>query len=220
MKRAWSAVFCVAALAACEGTTPIENDIDGRINVVNSVIGFTPVAVFIDGHFGTEIGTGGVHSVDVTPGPHTVEVRRSGVVEFTRTGVQAGTSFVVFDSSGFLRPQILLDTGAVVPANKSKLRVVHSAQAAGAIDLWRTQPDFPTPVRIMFPFDYGDESPYLQSDPGSWRVMVSTAVANPGDPMPDTLANSGLIGVPAGTSRTVVLVKSESGQFSFAVLEP
>lgn len=219
MKRAWSIVAVTALVVGCDQVITDDFSV-GTINVVNSAITMDQVTVHVDGHFGTTLGTGNVHTQEVEAGAHTVEVRRNGVLEFSRNDVVAGTSLVVWDSSGLLRPSVLSDTGAIVPSNKSKLRVIHFAQAAGAIDLWRTQPDFATPVRIMFPFDYGDESPYLQSDPGSWRVMVSTAVANPGDPMPDTLANSGLINVPAGQSRTVVLVRTEAGQFQFAVLEP
>ncbi len=57
---------------------------------------------------------------------------------------------------------------------KSKLRVVHLAGTAPQVDIWRTQPDYQTPIRVMFPFPYGAESSYLQSDPGTWTVFVTS----------------------------------------------
>jgi hypothetical protein len=97
---------------------------------------------------------------------------------------------------------VLSDTGAIVPAGKSKLRVVHLSEQAGDIEIWRTQPDYQTPIHIMTPFLYGDESPYLQSDPGVWEVFVTAAGSTP------KLASTGAIDIPAGQRRTVVLLDS------------
>jgi hypothetical protein len=107
---------------------------------------------------------------------------------------------------------VLSDTGAIVPATKSKLRVVHLSEHAGDIEIWRTQPDFPTPVHIMTPFVYGAESPYLQSDPGVWEVFVTA----PGSTT--KLTSTGPINIPAGQRRTVVLLDS-AGNKRFRVID-
>jgi len=76
-------------------------------------------------------------------------------------------------------------------------------------------------IRVQFPFNYRDLSPYLQSTPGDWRVMVSSENNALGTvPMPDTLANSGTIAVADGASKTVVIVNATGGGVAVVVVDP
>jgi hypothetical protein len=100
---------------------------------------------------------------------------------------------------------VLADTGAVVPAGKSKLRVAHLAANAGNIEIWRSQPDFQSGVHIMTPFPYQATSPYLQSNPGTWEVWLT-----PVGSQVRTLS-TGPIPIPSGERRTVVLLDGASG---------
>ena len=109
---------------------------------------------------------------------------------------------VVTPGASSLSASVLADTGAIVPAGKTKLRVAHLAANAGSIEIWRTQPDFQTPVHIMTPFDYQATSPYLQSDPGAWEVFVT----RPGTTL--KIATTGPVSISAGEKRTVVLLDS------------
>ena len=106
--------------------------------------------------------------------------------------------------------------------DKSKLRVVHFAAEAPAIDVWRTQPDFPSLITIMFPFPYRAVSPYLQSDPGTWTVLVTTQRRDAmGIPvLGDSVWATGSIEVPGGGLRTVVLFDREGGGITSTVIEP
>jgi hypothetical protein len=106
---------------------------------------------------------------------------------------------------------VLLDTGGVVPAGKSKLRVAHLSKLAGNIDIWRTQPDAPTPTRIQTPFPYLSTTPFVQSDSGAWEVFITPA----GSATP--LLTTHLFRIPSGGKRTVVLLDS-SGTMIFRVL--
>ncbi len=125
--------------------------------------------------------------------------------------MELGRSLVRVNNDGV--SAVIAPTGALVPAGKSKLRVTHSAGLAPAIDVYRTQPDFPSLVNVMFPFDFGAVSPYLQSDPGTWTVVVTP------DNSTDTLYASGPIVVPDGERVSVVLVDSTaSGGISAVVL--
>jgi len=95
------------------------------------------------------------------------------------------------------------------------------ASAAAPISIWRTQPDYGTMIRVQFPFPYRAVSPYLQSTPGDWRVMVSSETNVPATvPMPDTLADSGPIAVGTGTSKTVVIVNAVGGGVAVVVVDP
>lgn len=111
---------------------------------------------------------------------------------------------VARDSASLIVPSILADTGALVPAGKSKVRFIHAAALAPAIDIWRTQPDWPTPVRVMFPFAYGATSPYLQSDPGQWTTYVSPADQT------DTLYSHPAFTVADGKRATVIIMDSSA----------
>lgn len=105
----------------------------------------------------------------------------------------------------------VVDAGSIVPAGKSKLEVIHLAAGAGSIEIWRTQPDFPSRVHIMTPFDNQAQPPYLQSDAGPREVFVT----RPGSKV--KLATTGVIMVPAGERRTAVLLDS-AGVLRFSVL--
>jgi hypothetical protein len=100
---------------------------------------------------------------------------------------------------------VLADTGAAVPAGKSKLRVAHLAANAGNIEIWRSQPDFPSGVHIMTPFPYQATSPYLQSDPGTWEVWLTAAGSTV------RTVSSGPIQIPSGERRTVLLLDGATG---------
>ena len=220
-------VALLVTLAACSLDTNDPNVEDtGRLLVVNGARNAGDVRIFIDGTYEGALPLGLVAQTIELTGPHTLEVRRGNndpgfVHSFTAVAGQT-VAVVAFDSLGNLRPSVLTDTGAVVPAGATKLRVAHYAAAAGPIDIWRTQPDFATPTRTMFPFSYLDQTPYLQSTPGDWRILVSDTVpqATPDAPMPDTIGMSSLINIPAGVSRTVVVVDALPSGVQFVVLAP
>lgn len=158
-------------------------------------------------------------SLDVAPGSHTVTLvptapgRGAGAGTIVAVAGQV-TTLVAVESLTVFIPQPLADTGGVVPAGKTKLRVAHLAAEAPEIAILRIQPDYPDPVSVMFPFDYGVVSPYLQSTPGNWWVIVTDST--PGD----TLIKQGPIAIPDGERRTVVLIDGAAGSLQALVLDP
>ncbi len=216
MSNSRIALFVVAAAlaSACSdsGTTPIGAPSSLRVINASGVL----FDVLIDGTVaGSTLGIANVSAVTpITAGSHVVGVRTSsGAV--TSLTVQAvtnqTTTTVVSPGVTGLAVSVLADTGSVVPVGKSKLRVAHLAAGAPTIELWRTQPDFQTPVHIMTPFPYGATSPYLQSDPGAWEVFATA----PGGGA--RLATTGAVTVPSGERRTVVLLDS-LGVLKFRVI--
>ena len=164
--------------------------------------------------------------VDVPAGNQPVGFRSAGTTATPHTSSIAFTandSVTVFtvDSSSIINPRVLTDTGSVVPPDKSKLRVAHFAANAPSVDIWRTQPDWQHFITIMFPFRYREASPYLQSDPGVWQVLVSTEMRQGGVPvLTDTLLLSDPIDIPAGESRTVIVLDREGGGLQVQVIRP
>ena len=154
----------------------------------------------------------------VRPGTYAVRVKRSGAEEVLgeRTVTLSSndtTTLILIDSSTVINPIVLTDTGSAPVAGKSRLRVVHFATHAPEIDVWRTQPDYQTLIRVMFPFAYRAASPYLLSDPGEWTVVVT-----PKD-QTTQLYSTGAIDIPAGKVRTVVLLDAPTGGITAVILD-
>jgi len=151
-------------------------------------------------------------------------VGSAGAVVAHSLTLAAGDSLTVLtiDSGTVLNPWVLTDTGAIVPATRSKLRALHFAGEAPALDIWRTQPDWPDPITFMFPHNYREITPYVESDPGTWTVIVSTRRRNQqGVPvLQDTLLITAPIPVPAGTSRTVIVLDAAGGGLTYQVIDP
>jgi hypothetical protein len=167
-----------------------------------------PLDVLVDGSVAVSgLGVANVSAkTGISSGSHVVGLRMANgtVTNITLQAVanQTAMTVVVPGTSSGLSVSVLADTGSIVPAGKSKLRVSNLAGGTQGIEIWRTQPDFQTPVHIMTPFVYGATSPYLQSDPGAWEVFVTA----PGGGT--TLATTGAVDVPTGERRTVVLLDS------------
>ena len=104
--------------------------------------------------------------------------------------------------SGSVSAVVVPDTGSLPVAGRSKVRVVNLAPSATSVDIWRTQPDFQSATRVMFPFPYLASSSFLQSDPGSWTVWVTSTTST------TVLATTGPFTVGGGELRTVALVDS------------
>ena len=95
----------------------------------------------------------------------------------TSTTGSVSTIAALRASSGALSSASLDDTNSVVPAGATKVRVLHLAPNAGTLQVYRPQPDFPTPVSWQFPFTYQAaptplSAPFYQSTVGTWEVRI------------------------------------------------
>lgn len=217
--------------AACASDAPLAlsgGTGDARMSVINGTRG--AVRVTVDGNVRINaLPAASISSaIDLPAGEHTVELQAVGGgalsgVASTKVSARAdGTAFVAAHSSalGTLLAGVVGDTGAVPASGLSKLRVIHLAAAAGALDVWRTQPGYPTPIRTMFPFPYAAESSFLQSTPGEWEVIVTAASAPAsGEPDPRPLALARLaLSIGPDLARTVVILDKPGGGVVISVL--
>ena len=220
----------VLTYAACAGDGPTQTSNDGtaQLRVLHTAV-VTAIDVTVGGQTViTNLARGSV--TDFTPVPagsqqvvlHAAGTAASGPGTVLTFAADDSVTVLTIDSLTVINPWILTDSGAVVAPDKSKLRVVHFAAEAPAIDVWRTQPDFPSLITIMFPFPYRAVSPYLQSDPGTWTVLVTTERRDAmGIPvLGDSLWATGPIEVSGGGLRTVVLFDREGGGITSTVIEP
>ncbi|MDH3496684.1 MAG: DUF4397 domain-containing protein [Gemmatimonadota bacterium] len=224
---AWLATVALVILpAACKDQAPAGSQ--AYIRVVNASGRLTRLDALVDDAvLAPALATGDASPwLAVTPGTRAVGVRGVGAGSSTALQVtlDADDSTTVFavDLGGSTEPRILSDTNAVVPADRTKLRAVHLAPGIAPVDIWRTQPDFSQFITVMFPFDYADVSPYLESTPGTWRLLVSSRRrdANNLPVLEDTLLLSEPILIPAGELRTVVITADSAGKLGVLVDTP
>jgi Domain of unknown function (DUF4397) len=197
------------------------------LRVVNTAPDVPEMDVLVHGRVViSKLAFGAVSAVtSVNAGKQDVAFRASGDTAGPATSLAftAGdtTTLLTIDSSTVLNPWVLTDTGATVPAGRTKLRVVHFAAHAPALLAWRSQPDFPVLTPIQFPFPYETATPYVESDPGTWQVLVATEAYVGNQPVvTDTLALSDPIDIADGTSRTVIIVDDGSGGVKLVVIDP
>jgi hypothetical protein len=203
------------AAAACSSATADQEQPSAAVRVVNATGG--PIDVVIDGRtVAAGVPLASVSSkLEVAPGTHQLQLQPatgnpvSLTVESTAGSVVPAAAYPGMQSS--MDASVLVDTGAVVAAGRSKLRVVHLAASVTGIEIWRSQPDFQTPVHIMTPFPYEATSPYLESTPGNWEVFVTAAGSG------TKLATTGAVQVPSGQRRTAALMDS-AGVLRFRVI--
>ena len=92
--------------------------------------------------------------------------------------------------------------------------MVHLAESAPPLDVWRTQPDFSEPVQVMFPFPLGAQSSYIESEPGPWSVWATAE----GTTTP-VLATTGSLNILGGQVWTVLLLDEPGGGFTAVPLQ-
>jgi len=203
------------AAAGCSSATGDPGQPNAAVRVINATEG--PIDVIIDGRtVAAGLPLASVSSkLEVSPGTHQLQLQPV-TGNPVSLSVEPGTGDIVTAAAyqgtqSSMDATVLVDTGAIVPAGRSKLRVVHLASTANSVEIWRSQPDFQTPVHIMTPFPYQATSPYLQSTPGSWEVFVTASGTS------TKLATTGPVQVPSGERRTVVLLDS-AGVLRFRVI--
>jgi hypothetical protein len=212
----------LGVLAACTSDIPTTTTCctsgNAAVRVVNAYNG--PVDVLIDGAVAIpSLGSGLVDTARTNEGSHTLA--------FRPVGHAAGSSLPVTTSAGALRTiaavrassgavggAVLDDTGSVVPAGATKLRVLHLAPSAGVLQVFRTQPDYQTPIAWQFPFTYQAEptalsAPFYQSTVGTWEVRIWQTPADASGWATATLRV--LVPLASGEKRTILILDNPGG---------
>lgn len=216
---AFSGLAAMTVMAACSAAEPTSPEPTERaaLRVVNA--SNAPVRILVDGD--EVIGNLDKWSAsavgDVATGTRQVRFvplgEPGGEVSVSVTLGADGALVVARPVASGLSAEVVSDTGAIPAPGTSKLRVIHLAASAPAIDVWRKQPDYPSYVRMMFPFAYGASSSFVQSAPGTWFVTVTealTAAHEPPNPPPAVLATYQL-DIGPDVAETVVILDGENG---------
>jgi hypothetical protein len=162
------------ATDCCALVQPSLRVVNGFTTAVDVLIdGNVAISSLAAGEIGTTAPTAGGHSLSLRPVGGGVSTAQS----ITTTAGGVTTVAAVRSLGGSVSPTVLDDTNSVVPAGATKVRVLHLAPTAGTLQVYRTQPDFPTPVSWQFPFTYQPEptslsAPFYQSTVGTWEIRV------------------------------------------------
>ncbi len=215
-----AAVLVVGACGRNDGTSGITSpgdSITARIQVINA--SDAPVSLVVDGQIVMQsVSARSLSgSVAVTAGSRSVELRSQAGATLAQLNVTASTGQVITVASmtsanNSFQAEVVSDTGAVVAAGFGKLRVLHLAGSAPILEIWRTQPDFQTPIRFAFPFTYGSNSGFDQSTPGTWDVRVWRPTTDADNAAHWASPDAQLtIDVPSGVVKTVAVLDAVSG---------
>lgn len=174
-------MLLLSTLAACASETTAVVPDGASLRLVNAFS--VPVEVSVDGAVTiASLAAGSMGTTPTSGGTHTLLLRPAGsgtpfTGSITTAASALSTIAVVRSAAGTVATAILDDTGSVVPAGATKLRVLHLAPNAGTLQVYRTQPDYGTPVSWQFPFTYQAQptalsAPFYQSTVGSWEVRA------------------------------------------------
>lgn len=185
----WSACARLASLVAIPFALACGSDSSTRccsvgpqgLRVVNAYTG--PVDVLIDGSLAVSaLAAGAIGTMASSVGSHALVLRPSGSgasvsQSLITTPGATSTIAVLRGSGGALTSATLDDTNSVVPAGATKVRVLQFAPSAGTLQVYRTQPEYQTPISWQFPFTYQAtptslSAPFYQSTVGTWEVRI------------------------------------------------
>ena len=197
------------------------------VRIVNAYT--QPVDVFVDGALvASSVPPGQLDSVEQDAGAHTVELRVSGATASVSvpltTVAGAFSTIAAVRSGGTLSASALDDTGSVVPTGATKVRVLHLAPNAGEIQVFRTQPDWGTPIEWQFPFLYDSAAisslgnPYFQSTVGTWDIRAWRKPSEVALGWGGTTARV-TFALASGEKRTVLVLDKPGGGIRLSVME-
>ena len=212
--------------AGCASDSPTSTVTAGTgVRVINAFD--SSVDVLVDNApMRSGLASGALVEISLGEGRRTVQVRQvGGTTSSLLVTVAAGRVSTVAATramGGAMALTSLADSNAIVPAGASKLRVLHLAAHAGEVQIWRTQPDYQTPIRWAFPVTYNSIDTYYQSTPGTWevRVWTDTNLYRPGDARGWlTALDTARVTLAGGAKRTVVILDGAGGRVRLALID-
>lgn len=213
-------VASLVGVAACNDGSGPSPPQASALRYLHTVLGGPTITVFVDGGRGDAIAFGELsHVFQLSPGEHDLDVLPADntpalLVLFNSMGGTNYTAFVIdttIAGSIYMLPELVADSGAV-PNGVSRVRLANFAALAGSIDAYRTQPDSTHLILTQQPFNNRAITPYFESTPGKWTVLISHGGVQ------DTLFMSDSIAVNAGQARTVAIIDSAGGRVAARVI--
>ena len=227
MKRTWITALPVLAMlglgTGCDDdTTPAAPIQEARVRVLHASPDAPSVDVLVDGQVVlTNVPFKAASPYLTVPaGARNLRVRATGnpslvVIDVTPT-LAASTDYTVIARNlvASIEPWLLTDDNAAPAAAQIKLRLVHSAPSAPAVDIYVTAPgaDLSASTPTLTNVPYAAASSYLAVPAGTYRVRICPANT------PTVAIDSGALNFAAGQIRTAVAVDNPGGGSPFGAV--
>jgi hypothetical protein len=157
--------------------------------------------------------------LEASAGGHNVKVNAAGtattVIDADVT-LADGADYTVIASglAAEITPIVLLDDNSTPAAGNARVRAIHGAPGAPAVDVYVTAPgaDIETALPVLTGVEFGDVADYLEVPAGDYQVRVTPAGTK-------VLAiDSGTLTLESGDVRTAIAVDAPGGGAPFDLL--
>ena len=157
--------------------------------------------------------------LETSAGDHNLKVNAAGT---STTAIDAdvtladGTDYTVIASDlvAQIAPIVLQDDNTAPAAGNARVRAIHGAPSAPAVDIYVTAPgaDLATATPVLTGVEFGDVADYLKVPAGEYQVRVSPA----GTKL--VVIDSGPLTLESGQVRTAIAVDAAGGGAPFDLL--
>lgn len=157
--------------------------------------------------------------LEATDGEHNLKVNAAGtsttVIDEDVT-LTDGTDYTVIASGlvAAITPIILVDDNTTPTAGNARVRAIHGAPSAPAVDVYVTAPgaDLETATPVLTGVEFGDVADYLEVPAGDYQVRVTPAGTKA------VAIDSGTLTLESGQVRTAIAVDAAGGGAPFDLL--
>lgn len=157
--------------------------------------------------------------LEASAGEHNVKVNAAGtattVIE-TDVTLAEGADYTVIAAglAAEITPIVLLDDNSTPAAGNARVRAIHGAPGAPAVDVYVTAPgaDIETALPVLTGVEFGDVADYLEVPAGDYQVRVTPAGTKV------VAIDSGSLTLESGQVRTAIAVDALGGGAPFDLL--
>jgi hypothetical protein len=157
--------------------------------------------------------------LDTPAGNQNLEVNAAGTATTlidTDVSLVDGTDYTVI-ASGLveaIEPIVLQDDNSAPAAGTARVRAIHGAPSAPAVDIYVTAPgaDLETTIPLLANVEFGDVADYIEAPAGDYQVRVTPAGTK------TVVIDSGTLALSIGQVRTAIAVDAAGGGAPFDLL--
>ena len=157
--------------------------------------------------------------LDTPAGDQNLEVNAAGTATTlidTDVSLVDGTDYTVI-ASGLveaIEPIVLQDDNSAPAAGTARVRAIHGAPGAPAVDIYVTAPgaDLETTIPLLANVEFGDVADYIEAPAGDYQVRVTPAGTK------TVVIDSGTLALSIGQVRTAIAVDAAGGGAPFDLL--
>lgn len=157
--------------------------------------------------------------LDLTPGQRNLKVNAAGTattVIDADVDLTDGVDYTVIASGPLaaIAPIVLEDDNTAPSAGNVRVRAIHGAPGAPAVDIYVTAPgaDLEAETPVLTGVEFGDVADYIEAPAGDYQVRVTPAGSKA------VVIDSGTLSLASGQVRTAIAVDAAGGGAPFDLL--